>query len=161
MPSYDGVFVLSPTDMVLHSATHLFHDGELENGLRDLVDMDSMIREFGTDGGFPERLVQRAIELDLSRPLYYALRYCTTLLGTPFPERASSFAETHGSPGRLIIRLMDSLIMRSIGSVFGSKTPPLTQIAKFAMYVRSHYLRMPFYLLIPHLIRKQFSTERL
>ena len=29
--------VLAPVDMVLHSATHLFHDGELEHGLRDLV----------------------------------------------------------------------------------------------------------------------------
>jgi hypothetical protein len=159
LPTYDGVFVLSPVDMVLHSATHLFHDGELENGLRDLVDMDSLIRGFGTDGGFPDLLVQRAIELGLTRPLYYALRYCKKLLGTPFPERASKFAEQHGSPSQLLIRLMDSLIMRSICAVFGSKTPPLTHFAKFAMYVRSHYLRMPFYLLIPHLIRKQFSTE--
>ena len=27
---------LSPRDMVIHSATHLFHEGELNNGLRDL-----------------------------------------------------------------------------------------------------------------------------
>ncbi len=159
LPSYAGVFVLSPADMVLHSATHLFHDGELENGLRDLVDMDSLIREFGTDTGFPDRLVQRAVELDLARPLFYALRYCTKLLDTPFPEAASNCADKHGSPGMLLVRLMDTLIMRSIGAVFDSKTPPLTHVAKFAMYVRSHYLRMPVHLLIPHLIRKQFSPD--
>jgi hypothetical protein len=159
LPSYEGVFVLSPADMILHSATHLFHDGELENGLRDLVDMDSLIREFGADAGFPDRLEQRAVELDLSRPLFYALRYCSKLLGTPFPEGASGHAEKHGSPGRLLVRLMDSLIMRSIGALFDSKTPAMTHLAKFAMYVRSHYLRMPIYLLVPHLIRKQFSPE--
>lgn len=159
LPSYEGVFVLSPADMVLHSATHLFHDGELENGLRDLVDMDALIRQSDNDGSFPERLVQRAIELDLSRPLFYALRYCTALLGTPFPEQASILAEKNGSPGSLLVRLMDILIVRSICAVFISETPKMTHIAKFAMYVRSHYLRMPIYLLIPHLIRKQFVSE--
>lgn len=159
LPSYDGVFVLSPEDMVLHSATHLFHDGELENGLRDLVDMDSLIRGFSADDDFPERLVWRAAELDLSRPLFYALRYCKKLLGTPFPEGASTIAEKQGRPNRALVRLMDRLIIWSICAVLHNKIPPMTHLAKFAMYVRSHYLRMPVYLLIPHLIRKQFSTE--
>jgi len=159
LPSYEGVFVLSPADMILHSATHLFHDGELENGLRDLVDMDALIRQSGNDGSFPEHLVQRAVELDLSRPLFYALRYCTALLGTPFPEQASILAEKNGSPDSLLVRLMDSLIVRSICAVFINETPKMTHVAKFALYVRSHYLRMPIYMLIPHLIRKQFISE--
>lgn len=159
LPSYDGVFVLSPADMVLHSATHLFHDGELENGLRDLVDIDALIRQFGVDADFPDVLVSRAAELDLSRPLFYALRYCKKLLGTPFPEQAAIRAEKNGSPGRLFVRLMDWLIMRSIGAVFYNQTSLLTDTARFSMYVRSHYLRMPINLLIPHLIRKQFSPE--
>jgi hypothetical protein len=32
--------------MVLHSATHLFYDGELNHGLRDLVDLDDLLRHF-------------------------------------------------------------------------------------------------------------------
>jgi hypothetical protein len=35
----ESVMVLAPTDMVLHSALHLFHDGEFDSGLRDLVDL--------------------------------------------------------------------------------------------------------------------------
>ncbi|TXK92850.1 hypothetical protein BMR02_16190, partial [Methylococcaceae bacterium HT1] len=34
---YDFISTLSPVDMIIHSATHLFYDGELEHGLRDLV----------------------------------------------------------------------------------------------------------------------------
>ncbi len=161
LPSYRGVFVLSPADMILHSATHLFHDGELENGLRDLVDLDALIRQCGNDGSFPDRLVQRAVELDLSRPLFYALRYCTALLATPFPKKASILARKKGSPSSLLVRLMDGLIVQSICAVFVNETSKMTQIAKFAMYVRSHYLRMPIYLLIPHLIRKQFFFKEL
>ncbi len=32
-----GIAVFSPTDMVIHSAAHLFADGELDGGLRNLV----------------------------------------------------------------------------------------------------------------------------
>ncbi|MBK7422847.1 MAG: nucleotidyltransferase family protein [Propionivibrio sp.] len=43
MPGYDNLYVLEPVDMLLHSATHLFHEGGLENGLRDLFDLDSLV----------------------------------------------------------------------------------------------------------------------
>ena len=39
-----GVFTLSWKDMVIHSATHLFHEGEFHHGLRDLWDLDRMLR---------------------------------------------------------------------------------------------------------------------
>ena len=31
-----------------------------------------------------------------------------------------------------------------------------TRIARFVLYVRAHYLRMPLHLLLPHLIRKAY-----
>jgi len=73
----DEMYVLAPADMVLHSATHLFSDGELEHGLRDLVDLDALIRHFGKSKEFLGQLVKRAQEMDLTRPLYYALRFTT------------------------------------------------------------------------------------
>ena len=39
--------VLSKPDMVLHSATHLFRNGDFSIGLRDLCDFDWLVREFG------------------------------------------------------------------------------------------------------------------
>ena len=42
----DPLRVLEPCDLVIHSATHLFHEGELRNGLRDLLDLQSLISEF-------------------------------------------------------------------------------------------------------------------
>ena len=69
----DGrIMVLAPEDMLLHSATHLFQEGELAHGLRDLVDIDSLLRHFGTADAFWQVLVPRAVELELSRPLFYA-----------------------------------------------------------------------------------------
>ena len=62
VPGKPALYVLSPEDMVLHSATHLFHDGEFENGLRDLVDLDALLNQNAGAEGFWPRLVARASE---------------------------------------------------------------------------------------------------
>ena len=151
-----GVFVLSPVDMVLHSATHLFHDGELEHGLRDLVDMDALIRQFSAQPTFLQSLINRAEALDLGRPLHYALKYCKLFLHTPIPEAIFERAAGLGSSSILVRNIMDIAVVRSLGSILEAKPSATTKLCEFAMFVRSHYLRMPFHQLIPHLLRKQF-----
>ena len=56
--------VLAPVDMVLHSATHLFCNEDVGNGLRDLVDLDSLLRDFALEPRFWPGLTARAAELD-------------------------------------------------------------------------------------------------
>jgi len=153
-----GVYVLAPIDMVLHSATHLFHDGELEHGLRDLVDMDALIRPFSTQPQFFAALVERAEVLHLGRPLHYALTYCKLFLQTPIPEAILSQAVGLGSQSMMIRNLMDVVVLSSLGSILQDKPSVLTRISQFGMYLRSHYLRMPMRLLVPHLVRKQFAS---
>lgn len=145
--------ILAPTDMVLHSATHLFHDGELEHGLRDLTDLDSLLRHFGRNQAFWTELVERAMELDLMRPLYYALRYTRSILGTPIPGTVQQSARA-GRPVWFAPALMDTVFTRALAPDHPSCDTPFTGIARWFLYVRSHYLRMPLHLLIPHLIRK-------
>src|SRR3569832_2379833 len=54
-------------DRILHSATHVFHDGELPHGLRDLTDLDLLRRDAAANSDFWLRLTARAIELQLGR----------------------------------------------------------------------------------------------
>jgi hypothetical protein len=156
---HPGLKVLAPVDMVLHAATHLFHDGELEHGLRDLVDLDILLRHFGQDDAFWVRLVPRAVELSLDRPLYYALRYTTTILATPVPEPVMGKAAA-GRPGVLLMWIMDALFYRALAPDHPSCASRLTGVARWLLYVRSHYLRMPLRLLIPHLVRKAIGTHQ-
>ena len=51
--------VLAPVDMVLHSATHLFCNEDVGNSLRDLVDLDNLLREFAREEDFWTRLTVR------------------------------------------------------------------------------------------------------
>jgi len=151
--------VLAPVDMVLHSATHLFHDGELEHGLRDLVDLDALLRHFGARPDFWPQLVDRAAELELSRPLYYALNYTSSILDTPVPDTVLSESGI-GRPGVFVAPLMDRLFRRALAPDHPSCNDRLTGIARWMLYMRSHYLRMPLYLLIPHLLRKSIIKHR-
>ncbi len=154
----DDVFVLAPNDMVIHSATHLFCDGEFDHSLRDLVDLDILLRDFGEAPSFYPDLVKRARELDLARPLFYALRYTRRVLNTPVPAVSLAEAEMAG-PGRLAMWFMDKLFMSALAPDHKSCDTRFTGIARWLLYMRAHRLRMPLHLLIPHLIRKSLRRE--
>ena len=89
IPGRPELAVLSPPDMILHSAVHLFNEGEFARGLRDLDDINLLLRHFGRDAAFWPALADRAEALDLTRPLFFALRYSKALLATPVPDAIS------------------------------------------------------------------------
>ena len=151
---YPNAYVLSPEDMVLHSATHLFQDDEFKHGTRDLVDLDSLLRHFSEEEAFWQRLVSRGVEMDLSRPLYYALCFCQRLLNTPVPELIMAQAAQAGRPMGPLALVMDKLLERALLPDHPECRDKFTGLAKWLLYIRSHYLRMPFHLLIPHLLHK-------
>lgn len=156
LPGVPGVHVLGPVTMLLHSAAHLFHEGELEKGLRDLFDLDALLRDFGRDAAFWTALVPRARELGLGRPLHHALRYTSRLLGTPIPQDVLRQASADAPA---LQWLMDACYARALMPDHPSCDGAFTSTARLALYVRAHWLRMPSGLLALHLARK--SWERL
>ncbi len=154
-----NVYTLSPVDMVIHSATHLFHEGDFDHGLRDIIDLHGLLIHFSdNEPGFWEALVPRAIELDLINPLYYALHYCQLILGSEIPDFVLKQAEK-GKPNALMSGVMDWLFMRALRPDHPSCDLPFTSLARSLLYIRSHYLRMPLHLLIPHLTRKAWKRR--
>jgi len=146
--------MLAPEDMVLHAAAHAFQDGDLAAGLRDLTDLDLLLRHFAeAESGFWERLVPRAERLQLGRPLYYALRYARRLWRTPVPERAVA-ALRRARPAWPLGRLMDALVARALVPTGEEGSSPTADLARLLLYIRSHWLRMPPWLLARHLGRK-------
>jgi hypothetical protein len=151
LPEHPGVKVLAPADMVLHSAAHLFLNEELSHGLRDLVDLDSLLRHFAGEQGFWTALIARATEMDLEQPLRYALRYSNRILGTPVPGDALS-----GS----VSRLMDALFLRALQPDHPTASDGLTPMARWLLYVRAHWMRLPPGRLAYHLTVKALRKER-
>jgi hypothetical protein len=141
--------VLAPVDMVLHSAAHAFQDGDLQRGLRDLVDLDDLFRYFGSAPHFWAELMIRAQELELTRPLFYALCYTDSVLDTPIPSSVLD-ACLKWAPAWPVPALMDKLVHDAAGA----EKRFMHHVSLWALYLRSHWLRMPPFLLVPHLIRK-------
>ena len=145
-------WVLKPEDMILHSASHLFLGGEFERGLRDLSDIDLLLRQFNEkDPDFCQKLVERSQELGLQLPLTYALRYTKEILETDVPDEILfSLVEKETFKKKV----EDFLFIRALMPDHPSCNDRWTGLARFLLYIRSHWLRMPLYLLIPHLLRK-------
>jgi hypothetical protein len=146
VPLGNGLSVLSPADMVVHAAAHLFADGDLAGGLRNLWDIDRLVREFASDDpGFWVTLGNRARLHRLTSAVMRAMRLASELYGTPMPAAARSGGMT------------DPLYRRRLLSRdgWGRQTRPATRLC---FYIRSHGLRMPPHLLARHLLVK--ATRR-
>ncbi len=157
LPEHPRFSLPAPADLVLHSATHLFHEGEWQHGLRDLVDLDALLRQGSSESGFWDALLARAEVLNLGRPLFYGLRYCHRLLATPVPP--ATLEECPGRPSALAAALMDWLFVPAFATGHASCRLPGSGFAAQALYLRSHWLRMPPHLLLPHLAQKFWQSN--
>jgi hypothetical protein len=157
LPGTSNIFIPCPYDQILHSATHLYHEGEWEHGLRDLSDLDCLLRAYAGQPDFWSGLIARAEELNLSGPLGHALSHTRALLDTPVPDTTQLVMTLN--TGALRRRVMDRLFVNGLSSAHISLHQPLTGIAQLLLFVRSHWLRMPMHLLIPHLLHKAFTRN--
>jgi hypothetical protein len=151
-----NVWVLAPEDRVLHSAAHLFHEGEFSYGFRDLSDLDLLLKEYSRQSDFWQTLIERASELNQQIPLYYALRYTHLILRTPIPDSVLAVSEKI-STSRSKQKLMDTLFLRALMPDHESCNDRWTGLARWLLFIRSHWLKMPFYLLAMHLTRKAYK----
>ncbi|MEH6571408.1 MAG: nucleotidyltransferase family protein [Halioglobus sp.] len=158
--SIDGMAfsTLSPPDMVLHSATHLFMSDELRGGLRDLVDMHMLCNYFAErDSGYWEKLTARAEELGLQRPLYYAVAAMRRIFRTAIPGDVWETIAT-ARPGWLADWVMRRAIDRHLAP--GNMAKLHSWYAQRLLYLRSHWIRMPPLMLAKHLCYKWWAGFR-
>ena len=141
VPLGNGLSVLPPEGMVVHAAAHLFADGDLQGGLRNLWDIHCLNDEFGGDG-FDLALGACAAQHGLTREVERSLRLSAYLFG-------------EGAALTLADRLYVRRLLARDG--WGQRTCKLTE---FAFYLRGHFLRMPPLMLAKHLWTKWRSGYR-
>ena len=128
--------------------------------LRDLIDIHRLLLAFRhRRRRFWAALPLRARpNCNLTRPLFYALRYADRLLGTP-ECRPRPLAGAAGRPAPLLA-LMDQLFSRALLPIHASCADSLTGSARFLLYIRGNWLRMPPLLLARHLLHKAFLSPK-
>lgn len=159
IPGLAPLRIPSPQDLLIHSITHLFHEGELHNGMRDLFDIDQLIRHFAdTIPGFWGSLANRADDLQLARPLFLGLHFAVRLLGTPVPAAILDDSGNRGAPTPAALRMLEVLFDQGLQPMHADCDSALTPTARWLLYVRAHWLRMPPHLLTMHLSRKAWKS---
>lgn len=147
------LLVLAPEDMVLHSMVHLMQEGDFDTGLRDLLDIRELIQDFSRNADFWPTLMDRAVELRLEVPLSHVLVQLNRLLDLRWPAQLDQ--RVAALDPRLVSKhLMSSLLTVALRPHHPSCDTPWSDAARWSLYVRSHYLRMPLHQVVPHLIRK-------
>ncbi|MES2782361.1 MAG: nucleotidyltransferase family protein [Pseudomonadota bacterium] len=133
----NGVYVFSNADIVIHSAAHLFADGELDGGLRNLWDIHCLLSEFADDSFWPE-LRARAVHHQLWPAVHRVARLAHHLYGTEIPEawQARKWCDRY-----FIARM-------TARDEWGRGT---RKILRRSFYMRGHWLRMPPIMLARHL----------
>lgn len=121
--------------MVIHSAAHLFADGELDGGLRNLWDIHCLLTEFADEPFWPA-LKSRAEHHQLWPATHRAARLANRLYGTEVPNDWIA-----GQDKFYVARL-------TARDQWGRGT---RKFIRLIFYIRSHWLRMPPLMLMRHL----------
>ncbi len=153
--------MLAPADMVLHALVHLFLEGDPDEGLRlrDLIDVHDLLCRFGEEPGFWSDLGPRARALGFERPLFYGLHHVQRLFGTPIPPDVLRGLED-AAPVWPIRQLMNRLIPLALLPGHPDYPSRWASVARWLIYVRAHWLRMPPGLLAKHLSHKAWLRFR-
>jgi Uncharacterised nucleotidyltransferase len=163
VPVRGGYRMLCDADMVLHSATHLMHEGSFEQGFRGLLDLQALIRASVSRTGeaFWVQLVLRAQRLSLCLPMWQALRQLQRHLDEAVPAACLDglvAAEPGGAEGWRQ-KVLDACFDRVLVPQHPMLSDAWTPWAQKALYIRGHWLRMPPALLLVHLARKGLGAD--
>lgn len=139
-----SIHIPAPEDLLAHSLTHLMHEGELHNGLRDLHDVHDMARRFGATPEFWPSFASAVQGNDLAWPVGLGLHLARLVFDAPVP-------------GDIVERLLGGPVPKWIAPVYRRALrleDSMSAAADLFVYVRAHALRMPLPLLARHLAVK-------
>lgn len=153
----EGLWSLSVADRFLHSAAHLLLDGEFDNGFRDMTDLYMLLDEHIESEEDYLHLIERADHLGLGRVLFYAVRYIQKLFQYEIPMSIEASIQVYAPP-KPLLWFMDYLFILVLLPISKDTQGPQKSIAEWCLFVRSHWLKMPVHILIPHLFHKAVIT---
>ncbi|MBI3154484.1 MAG: nucleotidyltransferase family protein [Burkholderiales bacterium] len=153
VPGWPRFHMPCAEDLLLHSATHLFHEGEATRLLRDLVDIDALWVAQAGDSGWDSRLADRAAALGVAHPWWLAdSARERLLLRQPLGERSTRAYWGNG--------LTRAVVLSAMTRAYRSGSDATSSVAEACLYLRGHWLRMPLLQLSKHLAVKAWLGLR-
>jgi hypothetical protein len=128
----------------------VFQDSDLSEMLRDVSDIDALLREHGARPGFVDELAVRARRHGLGRALWYGVDFSVALFGTPRADELKA-ALAFAAPGATARWAMTRLGTRALLPETPDRLPSLAKrMARQLLFLRYLLLRFPVRLLVLH-----------
>lgn len=151
-----GVNIPCLEDLFIHSATHLFSEGEFTRVLRDLLDLVELLKTLNEKDPLLKNLQQRADNFNLRRDVAMALFFCTSIANVELATEIHHFIERFRPKGLRWWGLKWAYNRMFFRPTISNQTLP-DKTAGVVLFLRSHLIKMPLYLLIPHLLWKCYK----
>jgi hypothetical protein len=146
--------VLSPNLLVLHCIIHLFFNEDFSKSFRDILDIHLLVEQLEASEGL-EKIRMLAVQMGFYKELYYAL----SIRDEIFHTNCLQDNKFHCPSIPLITRFfIQYVVYRSVMPSHDLIFSYWNNFARFIMYIRGHFLKMPLRILIPHMLVK---TKRL
>lgn len=149
--------VPAPPDLVLHAAVHLCYDSDFALRLREVIDIDALLRHYDGEE-FRLALIERALEQELERPLWYATHLAARFFDNPAAQYVQQASPR--KPPFIGRHLMQTLMPPALFPGAPERNNRRAAVSRRLLYIRSHWLRMPPRLLTAHLARKAWRRLR-
>jgi hypothetical protein len=150
---------LCPNDQMLHAIVHLVHDSDFVDRLRDLLDIDMLFRRLPlADRTARQALIERARLHGMEQPLRMAAIMSRGWFETPGCDELVRDTASVGDSffyGARVISLANR-VLGPVNTLNGSARSRNT--AGNLLEARSHWLRMPPWLLAYHATSKGIRT---
>lgn len=136
---------LCDEDLVLHALAHLLLNSEFDRGLRDLGDVDLLVRHFSRDKpDFVAQVMERSRQVGLEKLASLGFVLSKHFYDTPLPTGINE-----GGGGVVL-----SLMVHACASRHPDTRPGLQPWADVLLSLRELSLRLPPHLLMRHLLHK-------
>jgi hypothetical protein len=147
----DGVTVLCPVAMAMHSIIHLFFNEDFTSSFRDMTDLYMMLND--RDDQFWQQLHILSEELGFSTELNMTLRYLQRLFDMKLSDAALQFL---GKNPPRYLWLRDFIFDRVLLPDHHLLLIKFGGLASFLAFVRGHWLKMPMHMLFKHFSVKTY-----
>jgi len=138
--------IFNELDMFIHSSVHTFVDGTFDTPVRSLIELQYLLSDVSVD--LNDKLLSRIHEVRADMPTALAFWMLARVFDN---ERAKLLYDQCGYKTSSIARW--AFVKRF-------EEPGEAKLAKLALYIRSHYLRMPLLQLLGHFAVKLFRRAK-
>jgi hypothetical protein len=148
-----GKHTLSAEMVIVHCIVHLFYNEDYEKSFRDILDIHLLLQDYEVQHNLVA-VSDLANTLGFSKELYYALTLCDQLFNTQRVTKIQA-QSTHfvalSSFNQAFIRLIMLAALMPSHDIIDSRW---NKFARFVMFLRGHFLKMPLKILLPHFVVK-------